>query len=117
MPRLIIDGVELKEFDTYTPVRNTITKGGRNELTGKNKLKIVARKWKITVGAAYISDAEYKKITDVIDKNELNLNVQFTDKGEEMQEAKCYAVYTKDRSLDADAIGCWSNFSLELIEN
>jgi len=117
LPYVSINGVELKEFNSYHPSRFDITKGGRNELTGKNRLRLVAKKWKLVIGADFISDAEYKRITDVIDADSLNLTVVFKDKGSDPITFNGYAVYDKERSLEADAMGCWSNFSLELIEN
>jgi hypothetical protein len=118
LPYVTINGVEFKEFDAYKPSRFDITKGGRNELTGKNNLRLIAKKWKLVLGAAYISDAVYKQITDFIDQNSLDVNVTFRDKDTaNLVSINCYAVYDKDRTKEADAMGCWSNFSLELIEN
>lgn len=116
-PYVAINGVELLEFNSFHPQQFDITKGGRNPLTGLNRLRLVAKKWKLVIGSNFISDEEYKKITDEIDKNSLSLTVSFKDKGSELITFNGYAVYDKDRSLEADAMGCWSNFSLELIEN
>ncbi len=112
-----VNGIELKELDSYHPQQFDITKGGRNSLTGYNRLRLVCKKWKLTVGASYISDEHYKEITDAIDKDSLNVSVVFQDKDAERVEFVGYAVYDKERSIEADAMGCWSNFSLELIEN
>jgi len=116
-PFISINGVELLEYDNYDPNRNEITKGGRNSLTGGMRLRMVAKKWKVVVSANYISDEEYKRITDEIDKDSLNVTVQFRDKDDELVEFVGYAVYKKSRTLESDAMGCWSGFSLELIEN
>jgi len=117
LPYVSINGVELKEFNSYHPSRFDITKGGRNELTGKNRLRLVTKKWKLVIGADFISDGAYKIITDTIDANSLNLTVNFRDKNDEIITFNGYAVYDKERTLESDAMGCWSNFSLELIEN
>ena len=117
LPYLEIQGIPFTEFDSYHPVRFDITKGGRNPLTGKNRLKLIAKKWKLVVGAAYMSDATYKQITDIIDQDSLNIDIKFRDKDANLVEINCYAVYDKERSKEADAMGCWSNFKLELIEN
>lgn len=117
LPYVEINGIELKEFDSYTPTRFDITKGARNELTAYNNLKLIAKKWKLVIGATYISDATYKQITDSIDFNSLKVKVKFRYKDDELVSFTGYAVYTQDRTLEADAMGCWSNFNLELIEN
>lgn len=116
-PYLEINGLILAEYDSYHPQQFDITKGGRNALTGKNRLRLVAKKWKVIVNSAFISNEEYKRITDEIDKNSLSLTVRFRDKNEEMVEINCYAVYDKEMKIGDDAMGGWSNFSLELIEN
>ena len=116
-PYVSINGVELLEFDNYHPQRFDITKGGRNSLTGKNRMRLVTKKWKLIITANFISDTEYKKITDEIDKDSLNLTVVFNDKGGELITFIGYAVYDKDKTIEADGLGGWSNFNLELIEN
>ena len=117
-PFISINGVELLEYDNYEPNNMPpITKGGRNALTGKMRLRIIAKKWKVVISSNFISDTEYKKITDEIDKDPLNINVCFRDKNEELVEFVGYAVYTKSLKTGDDAMGGWSNFSLELIEN
>lgn len=117
LPFVSINGVELKEFNSYHPQRFDITKGGRNELTGKNRLRLVAKKWKLIIGADFISDAEFKKITDAIDANSLSLTVVFKDKDAEAITFNGYAVYDKERTPESDSMNCWANFNLELIEN
>ena len=116
-PYLEINGLILMEYDNYKTQPFDITKGGRNPLTGYNKLRKVAKKWKVIVNASFISNEEYKRITDEIDKNSLSLTCRFRDKNEEMVEINCYAVYNKEMKIGDDIMGGWSNFSLELIEN
>jgi hypothetical protein len=116
-PYVEVNGIRLLEFDSYHPQQFDITKGGRNALTGHNRLRLVAKKWKLVIGAAFISNEEYKKITDEIDKNTLSLTVKFQDKNDEMVEMNAYAVYNKEMKIGDDIMGGWSNFSLELIEN
>lgn len=116
-PYVSINDLELTEYDSYHPQRFDITKGGRNPLTGYNRLRLVAKKWKLIINASFISNEEYKKITDEIDKNSLSLTVKFRDKNDEMVEFVGYAVYDKEMAIGDDVMGGWSNFSLELIEN
>ena len=116
-PFISVNGVELLEYDNYDPNRQEMTKGGRNPLTGLMRLRPLAKKWKVVVSANYISDEEYKRVTDEIDKDSLHVTVKFRDKYDELVEFVGYAVYKKSRTLESDAMGCWCNFSLELIEN
>ena len=116
-PYLEINGIKMTEYSTYDATPFDITKGGRNPLTGHNKLRLVSKKWKVVVSAEFISDEEYKKITDEIDKNSLSMTVKFRDKYDELVEINAYAVYKKSLKVGDDVMGGWSNFSLELIEN
>lgn len=112
-----INGTEIKEYDDYHPQQFDITKGGRNPLTGFNRLRLTAKKWKLVITAAYISDAEYKKIIDLM-TNTLSVAVVFRDKDDDaLVSFTGYAVVDKHRTPESDAMGCWCDFSLELIEN
>lgn len=114
-----INGTEIFEYDDYHPQQFDITKGGRNPLTGYNRMRIIAKKWKLVISAAFISDAEFKKIVDLM-PNTLQVAVVFRDKDDgsgSLVSFTGYAVVDKSRTPESDAMGCWSNFSLELIEN
>ena len=112
-----INGTEIFEYDDYHPQHIDMTKGGRNPLTGYNRMRILAKKWKLVISAAFISDSEYKKIVDLM-PNTMSVAVVFRDKDDDaLVSFTGYAVVDKSRTPESDAMGCWSNFSLELIEN
>ena len=126
-PVVTVNGLELKYFSNITPTRFDITKGGRNELTGLNRLRLVAKKWKLVVAYDFIPESLYQSIKSVIDPSPLSLTVHFTYGSDDVT-FNGYAVYTSTIA-PADEIGRLpekefmneaggrSNFSLELIEN
>lgn len=116
-PYVTINGVQFTEFDSYHPQQFDMTKGGRNPLTGYNRLRLTAKKWKLVLGASYISDAAYSALIASI-SDTLSVNVVFRDEDDETNISFTgYAVIDKSRTPESDAMGCWCEFSIELIEN
>lgn len=112
-----INGVQFTEFDNYHPQQFDITKGGRNALTGFNRLRLVAKKWKLTLSASYISDSAFSALIASI-PDTLSVAVIFRDEDDNTNISFTgYAVIDKSRTPESDAMGCWSDFSIEIIEN
>lgn len=114
---LSVNGYEVTEYDDYHPTHIDMTKGGRNPLTGYNNLRELAKKWKVIITASYISDETYKAIIDAI-PNTLHCAVVFRDKDyDKLISMDAYVVIDKHRTPESDAMGCWCDFNMELIEN
>lgn len=116
-PYVTINNVQFTAFSSYHAQQFDITKGGRNSLTGKNKLRLIAKKWKLILSASYISDEAYSTLIDSI-TDTLSVSVVFRDKDDTSTVSfDGYVVVDKNRTPESDAMGCWSDFSIELIEN
>ena len=116
-PYVLINNVQFSEFDDYHAQQFDITKGGRNPLTGYNRLRLVAKKWKLVLGASYISDSAYNTLLSSI-SDSLSVSVTFRDNNDSTNVTFTgYAVIDKNRTPESDAMGCWCDFSIELIEN
>lgn len=111
---LTINNVAFTAFDQYTPDHIDMTKGGRNNLTGINNMRLQRKCWKLVVTAKYISDEDYAALINSISDT---LNVSFTFMDTESVTCTGYVVITKSRTPESDAMGCWCDFNMELIEN
>ena len=123
-PFVSVNGVEIPYISSVHPQRFDITKGGRNPLTGKNRLRLTAKKWKLIIDCGFLTENKYQEIREVIDADSLNLTVYFKY-GEEEITFNGYAVYTSKIVVgdeigtlpNENCVGGRSEFNIELIEN
>lgn len=123
-PFVSVNGVEIPYISSVIPQLIDITKGGRNPLTGKNRLRLTAKKWKLTIDCGFLTENRYQEIRNAIDPNSLNLTVYYKYGVEEIT-FDGYAVYTSKIVVgddvgtlpNEDCVGGRSEFNIELIEN